>query len=63
MVQKQAFNDNNPGLIDTMNCVLDTFYLSCYKRIKYKDYRSAFTELQRQEIMDISYKEQSLKKY
>ena len=51
MVEKQAVNDNDPGLIDTMNCVLEKFHLSCYKEIKYTDYRSAFTELQRMDVM------------
>ena len=65
MVEKHAMEQSDPDLIDTMNCVLDKFHLSCYKKIKYTDYRSAFSELQRQghDMREMSYKEQSLQKF
>ena len=54
-----------PEMVQAMECVLEKFYLSVYKEIKYTDHRSAFTELQLKTISERrhTYAEEALKKY
>ena len=52
-------------LVEALDQILSTFHLAVYKEIKYTDYRSAFTDLQKQFLSYrvLSHKDEALLKY
>ena len=47
MVRRQAKILKVPEMSTMTDCVLEKFHLALYKEIKYTDFRSAFTDIQR----------------